>query len=568
MRVGGVAAVNSLGNFLNRLGVARVGAMAVVALLIVGFFAFLILRVTTPQLSPLYSGLSFDDSAAIVSELNRQNVAYELRADGETILVPRDQITSMRMALAESGLPARGQVGYEIFDQQSTLGATSFVQNINQVRALEGELARTISSLARVKSARVHLVLPERDLFSREAKEPTAAIVLEVRGALSTGEIRAIQHLTASSIDGLSPNRVSIVDTEGQLLASGTAGEDEGSAASALFEERTLAFENRLRARLETMLGDIVGAGRARVQVSAELDMNRSTRTAESFDPNGQVVRSTQSRLVEDSATTPSGGSANGGAASVANELPNPSSSASPAAAANQQSSTTEETINYEISRSTTTEVTEAGAVKRISVAVVVDGSYADDAEGNAIYQARTPEELAEIESLVRSAIGFTAARGDEVTVANMQFAARPDLVIPESGGGLFNFTQDDIFSAAEMLVTLLIAVALILFVLRPLIKRVLTPEGPAPALLPSSPAPGSQAAVESLAAAGVAQAAQTQQMIENASRPPAQSGAWMAAAKSMGEAKFQTIQQVGALVEEHPKQASMIIRDWLNQAA
>jgi flagellar M-ring protein FliF len=540
--------------------------MAVVALLIVGFFGFLILRVTTPQLSPLYSGLSFDDSAAIVSELNRQNVAYELRADGETILVPRDQITTLRMALAESGLPARGQVGYEIFDQQSTLGATSFVQSINQVRALEGELARTISSLARVKAARVHLVLPERDLFSRDAKEPTAAIVLEVRGVLSAGEIRAIQHLTASSIDGLSPNRVSIVDTEGQLLASGTSGEDDGTVASAQFEERTLAYENRLRSRLETMLGDIVGAGRARVQVSAELDMNRSTRTAESFDPNGQVVRSTQSRLVEDASTMPNGNS--GAGASVSNELPNPSSSAAPSGAASQQSSTTEETVNYEISRSTTTEITEAGAVKRISVAVVVDGSYSNDADGNAIYQARSTEELAELESLVRSAIGFSAARGDQVTVANMQFAARPDLAIPEAGGGLFNFTQDDIFSVAEMLVTLLIAVALIFFVLRPLVKRVLTPEGAAPALPPPSSGPGSQSSVESMTAAGVAQAAQTQQMIENASRPPAQSGAWMAAAKSMGEAKFQTIQQVGALVEEHPKQASMIIRDWLNQAA
>ena len=195
--------------------------MGVVAVLMLGFFAFLVMRASSPQLAPLYSGLSLEDSSAIVRELQTMGTPYELRGDGETIMIPRDQITTVRMNLAGNGLPARGQVGYEIFDQQNTLGATSFVQNINNVRALEGELARTISSLARIKSARVHLVLPERELFRRERKDPTASIVVSVRGELSNGEIRAIQHLMGSAIEGLNPNKVSIIDDSGRLLASG-----------------------------------------------------------------------------------------------------------------------------------------------------------------------------------------------------------------------------------------------------------------------------------------------------------------------------------------------------------
>src|SRR5258708_16471159 len=174
----GFFGVNGFLQLFNRLGLQRVAAMAVVAALMLGFFAFLIMRASTPQMAPLYTGLSLEDSSAIVAELQKQNIPNEIRGDGDTILVPRDQITAIRMSLAENGLPTKGQVGYEIFDQQSTLGSTSFVQNINNVRALEGELARTISSLARIQSTRVHLVLPERPLVRRAKKDTTSSIAL------------------------------------------------------------------------------------------------------------------------------------------------------------------------------------------------------------------------------------------------------------------------------------------------------------------------------------------------------------------------------------------------------
>lgn len=545
--------MNNLGELLQKLGVARISAMAVVAVMLVGFFAFIIIRSTTPQLAPLYTNLEFEDSAAIIAELSAMGTPHELRAEGATILVPRDQITAIRMSLAESGLPRRGQVGYEIFDQQSTLGATSFVQNVNHIRALEGELARTISALARVQSARVHLVLPERELFRRDVKEPSASIVLTVRGQLSSGEIRAIQHLVASAIEGLVPNAVSIVDSSGTLLASG-AGSDEVSVTAQAVEERTLGVESRLRTRLEELLSSIVGAGRARVQVSAELDLDRQTRTSEVFDPESQVVRSAQTRETGDQSQGPG----NLGEVTVANELPGASEQGTEGAGGTSHtSSTLEETFNYEISRTTETTVTEAGAVKRLSVAVVVDGIYTYDAAGNADYAPRSQAELDQINALVRSAMGFDAERGDQVEVVNMQFAQRPDVTAGTEAPGLFDFTREDLMRFVEMAVTLLIGLALVLFVMRPLVRKVLAPESQPLALPPAAAVPATE--LEDDAESDAVAAAKARE---------AMTEAWLEQAKTLGESQVKTLRMVGDLVEENPKQASMIIRDWLSEAA
>lgn len=543
--------------------------MGVVTVLLLGFFAYLVFRASAPQMAPLYSGLSLEDSSAIVSELQTQNVPFELRGEGDTILVPRDRITALRMSLAGSGLPTRGQVGYEIFDQQNTLGATSFVQNINNVRALEGELSRTISSLARIKSARVHLVLPERELFRRERKDPTASIVLAVRGELTGGEIRAIQHLVASAIEGLAPSRVSIVDDTGRLLASGADSAE--SALAGMAEERTVSMENRLRTRIEDLLANVVGAGRSRVQVSAELDLNRSTRTSETWDPESQVVRSQQTRELQNSAN----GAGDSGAVSVSTELPGAGeTSIGAGGASSERQSTAEETINYEISKTVETAVVEGGGVKRLSVAVALDGIYQTDASGAAAYQPRSAEELAQIASLVRSAIGFDARRGDQVEVVNLQFAERPDIQPAGAASpGLFDFTRDDIMQGAQMIVTLLIALALIVFVMRPLLRRVLTPEQPPLAL--SAPGPSGIGGLAGTAA-GVAMApdgsgADAHRPGEADDDEPHARGrraAWVNNARTMGESQLETLKTVGELIEENPRQAAMILRDWLSNAA
>ena len=208
-------------DFVKSLGAARMAAMAAVTLALIGFFSFLMIRMTEPQMVPLFTDLSIDDSASIIKDLDRQGIPYTLKDNGAIIMVPTEKVARLRMSLAEAGLPKGGGVGYEIFDKSDALGATSFIQNINHLRALEGELARTIRSLDRVESARVHLVLPERPLFSRDKVEATASIVLRVRGSLAAQEVRAIRHLVASAVKGLKPERVSVIDESGRLLADG-----------------------------------------------------------------------------------------------------------------------------------------------------------------------------------------------------------------------------------------------------------------------------------------------------------------------------------------------------------
>src|SRR5262245_23342917 len=373
--------------------------MVAVAVALIGFFAFVIMRMSAPQMTMLFSDLSLEDSAAIIKDLERQAVPFELRNDGAMIMVPRDRVARLRMKLAEGALPKGGGVGYEIFDRSDTLGATSFVQNVNHLRALEGELARTIRAIERVQMARVHLVLPERQLFSRDRPEASASIVLRVRGMLEPQQVRAIRHLVASAVNGLKPERVSVVDESGRLLADGARSDN---ALGLTADERQMAYERRLREQVETIVTSVVGPGRTRVQLTADFDFNRVTQTSEKFDPEGRVMRSSQTR--EESSASATG---QDGQVTVGNELPGGQRGGENQQTPREQSRKTEEVVNYEISRSTKTEVTEGGRVNRISVAVLVDGNYTRGANGEAAYQPRDKEELDRISALVRTAIGF-----------------------------------------------------------------------------------------------------------------------------------------------------------------
>ena len=252
--------------------------MVAVAVTLIGFFAFVIMRMSATPMTMLFSDLTLEDSSAIIKDLERQAIPFELRNDGSLIMVPRDRVARLRMKLAEGGLPKGGGVGYEIFDRSDTLGATSFVQNVNHLRALEGELARTIRAIERVQMARVHLVLPERQLFSRDRPEATASIVLRVRGMLEPQQVRAIRHLVASAVNGLKPERVSIVDEAGRLLADGARSDDALGVTRGRAPDRVRAPPAR-PGRDHRHLGR-----RARpraVQLTAEFDFNRVTQTSE-----------------------------------------------------------------------------------------------------------------------------------------------------------------------------------------------------------------------------------------------------------------------------------------------
>jgi flagellar M-ring protein FliF len=544
--VGRLDSVQGLLDFLRSLGAARIAAMAAVTVALVGFFAFVILRVTAPQMTPLFTDLSLEDSTAIVKELERQGVPYELRNDGGIVLAPKDKVPRLRMSLAEGGLPKGGGVGYEIFDKSDALGATSFVQNINHLRALEGELARTISSLDRVQAARVHLVLPERPLFSRETPEASASIVLKVRGMLEPQQVNAIRHLTASAVTGLKPERVSIVDETGRLLADGAKATEPGGANS---DDRQIAYERRLRDQVESIVSSVVGPGHAKVQLTADFDFNRVTQTSEKFDPEGRVMRSSQTRE-ESSATSDS----KQGQVTVGNALPG----APPTPDANtprDQTKKSEEVVNYEISKSTKTEVSEGGRVNRISVAVLVDGNYSKNDKGEAVYQPRDKDEIDHISALVRSAIGFDQKRGDQVEVVNLRFAEIPTNIIPEPTGlmAYLQFTKDDIMHWAEELVMVLLAVVVLLMVVRPLVNRIIAPEGAADAAL----------------AAGDARAAIAGGVNPGDIKPlPSATAKMIDVAQVQGQVHAQSVQKVGELADKNPTEAVSIIRSWLHENA
>jgi flagellar M-ring protein FliF len=531
-------------DFIKALGVTRLAAMGAVTAALIGFFAFVILRVTAPMLTPLFTDLSMEDATAIIKELDRQVIPYEMRNEGAIIMVPRDRVTKLRMKFAEGGLPKGGGVGYEIFDKSDTLGTTSFVQNINHLRALEGELSRTIRALDRVQAARVHLVLPERPLFSRDKVEPTASIVLKVRGALETQQVRAIRHLVASAVNGLKPQHVSIVDETGRLLADGAADESAGGSTSA--DERQVAYERRLRDQIENIVSSVVGPGRARVQLTADFDFNRITQTSDRFDPEGRVVRSTQTRE-ESSGTTE-----NQGQVTVGNELPgtNPQQNA----AAREQSKKSEEIVNYDISRMTETKVIEGGRINRISVAVLVDGNYTKSDKGDPVYQERAKEELDRIAALVRSAIGYDQKRGDQVEVVNLRFAQTPITGINEPTGllGMLQFTKDDIMRAVELGVMLLLGLVVLLLVVRPMVRRIITPDKPVRAAESELP---NHTGVPQIADEIIqAKPSQTTKMIE--------------IAQVQGQVHAQSVQKVGELAERNPNETAAIVRHWLHEVA
>ena len=571
-------------------------AMAAVTLALVGFFSFLMIQMTTPTMVPLFTDLSVEDSSAIVKDLERQAIPYELKNDGAIVMAPKDKVARLRMKLAEGGLPKGGGVGYEIFDKSDALGATSFIQNINHLRALEGELSRTIRSIDRVQAARVHLVLPERALFSRDKADATASIVLKVRGALEPQQVRAIRHLVATAVNGMKPERVSVIDETGKLLADGAKQDDAQGGAGA--EERKMTFENRMRNQVEAIVSSVVGPGRARVQLTADFDLNRVTQTSDKFDPEGRVLRSSQTREEQSS----SNDAKEAGAVSVGNELPGSNKPAEGGAGTREQNKKTEEISNYEISRTTKTEVTEAGRVNRISAAVLVDGNYTKNDKGEMVYAPRTKEEIDRIAALVRSAIGFDSKRGDQVEVVNLRFAETAASPINEPVGWMRyvpQFTKDDIMGAAEKGVMALLGLIVLFLVVRPLVRRIVTPEGAAAGGGHGAAGGGVAGAIGTAGVAGamglpnmggpnVTQGPAGSMTISGGNGSITNTGganisivggdeavaisnrtsAMIDVAKVQGQVHAQSVQKVGELAEKNPHEAVSIIRNWLHEDA
>ena len=553
--------MNGFTQMMRGLGAVRLGVMAGVGAGLIGLFIYLSTRLASPDMALLYGDLELNDSSQLVAKLEAMGVGYEIRGNGRQILVPRDQVLRLRLAAAEEGLPSGGTIGYEIFDRSASFGTTNFVQKINHLRALEGELARTIRSLDRVAAARVHLVLPQRELFSRDERQPSASIVLKLQGGSPLGgaQVQSILHLVAAAVPNLNPRRISVVDDRGNLLAR---GQEDGAAdeqmTSSLHELRR-AHESHLRSALESLLEKSVGHGNVRAEVTVEMDLDRVTTNAEIYDPDGQVARSTllveeQSISAESETDQPVG---------VSSNLPEAASDQ--AGATNRTSNNrTEETINYEISRTIKTQIHESGAVQRLSVAVLVDGTYASGDDGSETYSPRGDQELAQLAKLVRLAIGYDEERGDKVEVINMRFARAEIARLAEAEAGLLGLTNGDYFKIAEILVLGIVAVLVLLLVVRPMVARAMT-------LAPAGANSGLGAGAAQLPGGAQAAIAGPDAGADPALEPPLPDAAadnLIDLERVEGQVRASSIKKVSELVDKHPEETIAIMRQWMYQDA
>jgi len=412
----------------------------------------------------LYSNLSEEDAGAIIQKLGEMRIPYTTTGGG--IMVPADKVYEVRIQLAGQGLPQGGGVGFELFDKTS-FTMTDFVQKLNYRRALQGELARTIRSLAEVEQCRVHLAVPEKTLFVQKDEKPKASVLLKLRSGrkLSPGQVQGIVHLVASSIESMDPRDVAVVDSNGEMLTSAV---DEAFAASGGQMEHQRNYEKDVEGRIISMLEPVVGKGKVKARVAVSFDFTKAEKTEEKYDPDGQVVRSEQ-RNNEKSTS-----GSTGGVPGVASNLPPKTGQAVvPASGAQSQSEKKNETINYEISKVVSHVVMPSGEIKRLSAVVLVDGTYvAAPGATEKKYTPRNEEEVRQFEDMVKKAIGFTSGRGDEVKVVNMPFEIIPLEEVVETKESL----MPQVMAVLKYLVPLAAVVLLFFLVIKPLMQAVTSP--------------------------------------------------------------------------------------------
>ena len=556
--------MNPIAELLRQLGPVRVAALAATGIAVLGFFIFLSSRLSSGGMALLYGDLDPQDSGQIIQTLQSKNIPYDIKAGGKQIFVPGDQVLQLRVSLAESGLPGGGSVGYEIFDNNQGIGTTNFVQNINLVRALEGELARTIGAMRNVRGARVHLVMPRRELFSREKQEASASVVLQVQGSARLGneQVQAIQHLIAAAVPGMDPQKISVLDDRGQLLARGNG--DSASAAAGTADEMRVGFENRMRQAIIELLERTVGLNRVRAEITAEIDYDRVVENAEIFDPDSQVARSTQTVQENENSSE----NDDQDTVTVQNNLPETEATAAGAGtSAASQVSRTEETVNFEITKTIRNRTKESGQIKRLSVAVLVDGKYVENNDGDKVWQPRAADELAQLETLVKSAVGFNEQRGDSVEIVNMQFVKLEPLEFDD--GSLFlGISKEEFMQLAEILVLAVVGLLVILLVVRPVLTRLFESM---PTALAGGPAGalGDQEGVALAQLTGPEATADMAELLEEDEVDEEDDSLldqMIDINQVEGRVRASSLKQIGEIVDKHPEEAIAIVRNWMYQ--
>ena len=530
---------------LQKLGAGRLLALGFGIAATVAVIGFLALSTTRPDFVPLYSGLDAKSAGEVAARLDALGIAYEV--SGNTLTVPSAMRDRARMTLAAEGLPRQGQAGYELLDGLDGFGVTADMFDATYWRAKEGELARTISALDNVQGARVHIARPTRTAFSRERVAPSASVVITTASgaALSRRQAFAVRHIVALAVKSLDPGRVTVIDSFNGLVLGPDSGEDGLSA-----DDARVAREARIRGELEALLTAHVGAGRVRVSVAVETDNETESVTERVFDPEGRVAVQSDVTETTESRVEP----ANGGAVGVAGNLPEAEGGAA-GSGSSEKSELTERT-NYEVSEVRRERRKLAGAIKRISVAVLVDGTLVPNADGVAEWQPRSDEELATIAKLVRSAIAFDAERGDTVTIENLPFAIseRGEATAPDSGlAGAF---AGNLVDLAEILGLVLVVALLMWFVVRPLTNG--RAWGPVPASEPE-PAGGATGLLEQADASAAAAVSQPAEQAEpDGSAVPQLQAPVMVANPQVA--------RLHAIVDDKPDEAFALIRKWLHE--
>lgn len=560
--------MNSFLDILKQIGPARLGIMGGVVLALLAFFVFVSLRVSTPDYAMLYKDLSSTDAGQVAAALEVAQIPYQISADGGSVRAPESEVGRARMLLAEQGLPNGGSLGYEIFDKQSGFGTTNFVQNVNQVRALEGELSRTIVSLSQIRSARVHLVLPKRELFSRDSLPASASVFLGLvpGNSLSREQIVSIQSLVASAVPQLKASDVSMVDSDGNLLARG--GEDDDVMNTQRGEEMRRSYERRVQRNIEDLVGNVVGYNKVRANVTVDLKFDRVSTNQELYDPEGQVVRSTQ--VVEESEREREPASQG---VSVENNLPAIGGDLLGDSAPTQEGSRIEETTNYEISKTIRNTVSEVGEVSKLSIAVLVDGSYISDEEGVESYSPRNQQQLDQIYALVRSAVGFDESRGDTLEVINMQFAEIKVEDLAE-GETILGFAKEDLLDTAEVLTVAVMIILVVLLVLQPMIGRLISASGADDmgddAMAVENELLGTSASQQAMLGspdgALAAQLAGGEVDFDGGEDGEEDGGNMISMDKVSGQVKASSVKKVEDIIDQYPNEAVSVIRGWMGQ--
>lgn len=559
--------MQSFFNTLRQFGIGRLTAILGAVGGAVAVLAAVFLHIGAQPQSLLYSNLDLKEASEITTNLSQAGIKYSAQGDGSVIMVNRDDVARARMMLASKGLPTSGSVGYEIFDNAPALGQTELVQNIEQQRALEGELARTIRTLRGISSARVHLVMPKRELFQETADAPTASVVLGLSGSdLTPDQVSAIRNLIAGAVPDLKADNVTVVDDRNHLLAA--PGQDDELAGINSAHKNDV--EEGYRKRILDIVEGVVGPGAARVTVTADLDPTSTTKEQVQYDPDGQVVRSTSTNSNSDTSANPD----NGGQTTASANIPNTQQAPTIATTSANSSKQDSEVTNYEISTTKTTTVTGPGEVRKLSVAVVVDGvtTPAKDGKGPDGYAPRSAEDMQKIHDLVAAAVGIDATRGDQLQVLNVRFSHS---ALDNAGVGvksnLFDFDKNDIMRAAEIGVLLVVALLTIFLVLRPLLKFINGGTANYLAAANSGGALAGPGGLQLSAAGGVPMPSITNQVADNIAAtglvPTQEQEQRIDIARIEGQVKASSVKKVSEFVDRHPEESVSILRAWLHDS-